>query len=252
MNRLNLLLKDKIIAIFCVLIALVGGIFIYFYISSLKTGEAIKGDFNEVLVAKDYIEAGTIINSEMVEKQIISRNIFSDMFVVNIEEILSKKTKEKINKGEIISRDKFEDFDVINNKKITFSTYIPANKKAVTIPVTFYGDTSLLNIGDKVDVISTFYDDKAGEIKSQNILSSKEIILMSGNFDYKMDNQTENINNQKQNSFSFLDFSEGDINSLDGLKLYITFYLTGEEAESIFKSLEYGNLNLAICSSRGF
>ena len=109
-----------------------------------------------------------------------------------------------------------------------------------------------MNIGDKVDVISTFYDDKVGEIKSQNILSSKEIILMSGNFDYKMDNQTENINNQKQNSFSFLDFSEGDINSLDGLTLYITFYLTGEEAESIFKSLEYGNLNLAICSSRGF
>ena len=51
------------------LIALVGGIFIYFYISSLKTGEAIKGDFNEVLVAKDYIEAGTIINSEMVENK---------------------------------------------------------------------------------------------------------------------------------------------------------------------------------------
>lgn len=252
MNRLNLLLKDKIIAIFCMLIALIGGIFIYSYISSLKTGEAIKGDFNEVLVAKDHIEAGAVINSGMIEKQVISRNIFSDMFVVNTEEILNKKTKEKINKGEIISKDKLEDFDIINNKKITFSAYIPANKKAVTIPVTFYGDVSLLNIGDKVDVISTFYDDKMGEIKSQNVLSSKEIILMSGNLDYKAANQTENINDQKQNSFSILDFSEGDISSSDGLKLYITFYLTEEEAGNVFKSLECGNLNLAICSSKGF
>lgn len=245
MNRLSLIIKQKIISIVFIIVAIIGGVMIYFYISNLKSDSIDEPGLKEVLISKEEICKGSVIKSEMMERQKISKNIFGSKFISDENEILGMKVKDNICKGEIISKDKIIGINNLPDKNLKFSAYIPLSENAVTIPVTYWGDTSLVNIGDKVNVISTYYEKENGILKSEIVLNEKEIMVISGLEDLDVKNRTKN------SGLSMLN-SNNDAIETGSQIIYFTFYLNKEETVQIFSALEKGNLNIAICSSKIF
>jgi len=223
-------------------IALIGSILIYFLISNLKSTSSEDAISNEVLIAKEEIMAGKEIKIEMIGKQKISKNIFSNNFISEAKEIIGKPAKATILKGEIISTQKINGIGESEDNNLKFSTYIPLFKKAAAIPITYWGDTSLICIGDKIDVISTYYEKDSGNLKSEIVLDSKEIIIISGQ-------KNQNDENQKNNSALSILSSDTEPTG-ESQRLYLTFYLNEEEIKKVFEAVQKGNLNIAICSSK--
>ena len=242
MNRVSLIFKQKFISIIFIIIALAGSILIYFYISNIKSAATEDEFSNEVLIAKEEIRAGSEIKIEMIGKQKISKNIFSNNFISDENGIIGKQAKDTILKGEIISSEKIKGIDESKDKNLKFSTYIPLFKKAATIPITYWGDISLICIGDNIDVISTYYEKDSSNLKSEIVLNNKEIIIISSQ---------QNQDNENQENNSALSILNSDtVLTEESRMLYLTFYLDEEEIKKVFEAIQKGNLNIAICSSK--
>jgi len=247
MNRLSLVLRQKIIGIIFVIIALAGGIFIFWYIGELK--EKIpenSGNNNRVLIAGTDMEKGEKVKAESIKIQEISSDIFSGKFITDKNEIIGKRVEADISKGEIITEDKIADMEDSGRISPGFSSYIPDGLRAVSIPVNFYGDSSLIREGDRVDLISTYYMQESGELFSETVISGKEIILIKIGEDgyYTDDVSTEG-------NFLFGEAAGGDFTGAYHKNyLTLTFYLTGSEAERVFLAAGRGFLNMSICNTR--
>ncbi|MCE5329814.1 SAF domain-containing protein [bacterium] len=250
MQLKNLFMKEKIITIVFLIIAFIGGILIFIFIKDLGEGDKFQGDFNEVLIAKQRIEPGSQIQMEDIEKQKISKSIFSDSFIEEFEKIKDKTVIETIEAGEIITYEKFKDMNKDSKKTFTFSSYIPVGKKAVTIPVSYFGDLSMLNTGDKVDIISSYYCQEDDSLKTETIISGEEIILFCDNEANISSENSYPDNEMNSGQFPVLDFTAKNLGSDYSEKLIITFYLNSKETESLFASLERGVLYMSICSSK--
>jgi len=238
MNRASLIFKQKFISIIFIIIAIAGSIFIYFYISNIKPASDVAS--NEVLIAKEEIEKGAEIKIEMIGKQKISKNIFSNNFISDEGEVVGKLAKDIILKGEIIPSEKIKGINESNNNSMKFSTYIPLFKKAATMPITYWGDISLISIGDRVDVVSTYYEKDTSNLKSEIVLSNKEIIIISS--------QQNKDNKDQQDNSGLSILNSGNVLAEESRTLYLTFYLGEEEIKTIFGAIEKGSLNIAICS----
>ena len=243
MNRLNLILRQKVFSIIFILIAVLGGVFIYWYISNLKSKIPEDMQYQEVFIAKNDIKKGEKISKDLLEKQKLPECIFSEKFILNEDQILGKEATSDILKGEIIYVDEIEGANLSYNYDLRFSSYIPKNLRAVSAPVNYFGDGLLLRVGDRVDIISTYYDQTDGELKSSTILSEKEIILVENNFE---NSSYDSIKDDDFLSVTMLE-EDSDSSSLSNF-LVITFYLEPQEVEKIFLALERGVLNLSICS----
>jgi len=243
MNRLNLIIRQKIFSIIFILIAILGGIFIFFYINNLKSRVPDDMEYQEIFIAKDDIPEDEIISKELLDKQRLPKSVFSEKFVLDINQILGKKVTADIPKGEIITRDKIEGASLNNNSELRFSSYIPQDLRAVSVPISYFGDKSLLRVGDKVDIISTYYEQSDSKLKSNTILYRKEIVLIENDFDNNSSVSTEDNNDFLMGPVFGDDFSSSAFSNF----LVITFYLEPQEAEIVFLALERGVLNLSIC-----
>jgi len=243
----NLFYKEKVITCIFIVIAIIGGILIYIFLSNSEDSEKMQGDFNEVLVASSYIGPGNFIKEENIERQKISKSIFSELFIKDIESVKNKVVIEAIEAGEIISYSKLEGSEAFDKSNFTFSSYIPKGKKAVTIPVSFYGDLTMITIGDKVDIISTYYSHDEDNLISKTIISGKEIVFISKNGKQKEENQDHS---DSESQFALLEFTNGNLTDGSTGRLVVTFYLSKEETENLFKCYENGELNISICSSK--
>jgi len=242
-NRVSLIIKQKMISIIFIIIAVVGGIIIFWYISSLKAKIPENINYNLTFVAKTDIREGEEITEELIEEQKIPENMFGGKSIINKDEIIGKKVTVDIIKGEIITNDKLGGMDSGSGFNLSFSSYIPYGLRAVSIPVSFYGDKSLLKEGDSVDLISTYYDRESGVLYSETVLSEKEIILIGG---IQGESHSGDENDREDFLFDTVITGSSD-NSGSGNLLIITFYLSKSEVDKIFLSLERGILNLSIC-----
>lgn len=124
------------------------------------------------------------------------------------------------------------------------SSSIPYGLRAVNLPISFFGDVSSIREGDRVDIISVFYDPGSNELYSEVVLSQKEIILL-GNTGKDQDSG---------GSGYFGDGILGDLPSGNDASrqlkkiLVITFYLEADEVEKAFKAIEGGQLYLSLYS----
>lgn len=243
MNRISLIVKQKIISIVLLIIAVLGGIIIFWYISGLKGKIPENIDYNPIFVAKSDIKKGDEITGESIEEQKITGNVFSEKFIMDKNKIIGKKVINDIAKGEIITEDILEGMDSESGFSIDFSSYIPYELRAVSIPVNFYGDRTLLEEGDHIDLISIYYDEGSGTLYSETVLSEKEIILLgsnSGDSNSGKENDTGNF---------LMDplITDSRIGSGYDNFLIVTFYLSKAEAEEIFLALERGVINISVC-----
>jgi Flp pilus assembly protein CpaB len=245
MNRLSLIIKQRMLGIIFIVIAVIGGVFVFWYISNLKSKISEDVGYKQIFIAGADIKEGEEVKEELIEVQKINENIFSENFIMDKDDILGKKAAENIMKGDIITVDKLEGMGSSKGLKTGFSSYIPYKSRAVSVPVNFYGDKSLIRTGDKVDIISTYYETNSGAIYSDVVLSEKEIVLM------RSDLVTE-FSAEENGGGGFLVDSILESSSVDpdyANTLILTFYLDSLEAKEIFSALGKGVLNLSICPS---
>ncbi len=243
MNRISLIIRQRATGIIFIIIALAGGIFIFWYISGLKEKIPENIGYNRVFIAEIDIKKDEKIEAGSIKIQEIPSNIFSGKFIMDKNEIVGKKVVVDILKGEIITEDKLEAGEDISRINLGFSSYIPGGLRAVSIPVNFYGDRSLIKEGDKIDLISTYYNQESGSLFSGTIISEKEIVLINNGqkenyLDKGGDGENFLLGQVTEESFTDTYFKD---------YLIITFYLTKSEAEEIFKALGRGVINLSIC-----
>jgi Flp pilus assembly protein CpaB len=241
MNKIILFLSQRILAIVFILLAIIGSITLYSYIKDLKAKIPDHTGFSEIILARQDIAVGQEITEDLLTKQPISQNIISDKFIYNKEIIIGKTAKEDMTAGELISIDKIDDLLLEINQDISFSSYIPLDLRAVSIPVCYYGDSNYLKNGDRIDLISVFNDNETNSLISQTILENKEIIM------------TASTGTPVSESLSFLDSTIGDLSvrSNHADLQIITMYLEPEEIETVFLALGKGTLNISICSPLG-
>lgn len=246
---MSLILRQKLLSIIFIIIAAFGGIFIFWYINNLKSKNLESMNCKEIFTAKADINLEQEITENLLEKQKIPLNIFSEKFLTDLNQIKGKKAICKILKGEIISKDKIEGGAPNENSYLKFSTYIPEGLRAVNVPVNYYGDVSVLRVGDKVDIISVYYDQTNSQLISEAVLSEKEIILTVNEQNEISKNNGENSSSNK-NDNSYMDkvFDPNYTSSALSNSIIITLYLTPAEVEKIFLALGRGALNLSICS----
>lgn len=129
------------------------------------------------------------------------------------------------------------------------STSIPYGLRAASLPISFFGDTSVINEGDRIDIISVFYDPGSNKLHSEIILGQKEIIIL-----YSNENTLDPENYQDAGGSGYLsggilgDVSSGNNNNSQLKKiLVITLYLEVTEVERAFKAIEGGQLYLSLC-----
>ncbi|MCD4669374.1 MAG: hypothetical protein K8S14_02890 [Actinomycetia bacterium] len=197
MNRISLILKNRISAILFIIAAVIGAILIFWYLASIRQNN-VSG---EILEQKSGIED---------EQQ-------------NAEGIIGYQ-EAPLN---------------------SLSGQIPSGMKAVNLPISFFGDHSILNTGDRIDIISTYYNKESGRLHAEMILSGKEVIdLESG----------QGINENSPESIGSAIFPEtsfgSGINGGASSTLVITFFLRDEEIVRSFMAIESGMLYLSICPKK--
>jgi len=246
MNRISLIIKQRMLSIIFIIIAVIGGIFVFWYVSNLKAKISEDTSYNQIFIAKTDIKKDEEITGELIEAQKIPGDIFSEKFIIDEDKILGKKAASDILEGEIIRKDKLGGVNSNNYFDLSFSSYIPYDLRAVSIPVSFYGDKLLLEEGDRVDLISTYYEQENSILYSETVLSEKEIILISSS-------PEESYSSGENDSGGFLTgsmFNGSQVNSNYGKLVIITFYLSKSEVEEVFLALERGVLNLSICPKK--
>jgi len=119
---------------------------------------------------------------------------------------------------------------------------VPAGMKAVNIPVNYFGDPSLLEQGDRVDIISTYYREEKGSLYSERIITAREIIRLE---------TKGRMNGESSMAYEDLFIPEaafGSGTAADiGNIVVMTFFLTDDEVLKSFTALESGMLYIAMC-----
>jgi Flp pilus assembly protein CpaB len=252
MNRINLIIRQKIFIIAIALMLVFAGFLIYWYLNASNNEKQLAGGNIYIYTSRIEIKAGTQITKDMIEKKSIPGNIYNQKFITNVNEITGKVTVLDIVKGEIISSDKVQGVEGAKESSyLAFSSYIPAGLRAVSIPVNYYGEKSLLSVGDNVDLISTLFEKTTDSIISRTILRDKEIILIDGK---NSSNDLADLSGQKGTTSASNDLPAFDsilkTDTAEGLKsgnCILTLYLKPIEAETVFLALQTGTINLSIC-----
>ena len=246
MNRLSLIFRQKLFTIIFIIVSIFGGVFVFWYLNSLKAGGAQDFAGKDIFTAAADIESGQVIGEELLEMKKIPENIFNEKFIIDKSQILDKKAAGNINKGEIISKDKIEGSQA-ENVYLRFSAYIPEGLRATSIPVNYYGDASLIRVGDNVDLISTYYEKSGEQLMSEVVIGEKEVIFIQNSDGSSSTNNPDNLAKESKNDFLFGGITGQDSGSSLSNLIVLTFYLLPAEVENIFLALDRGAINISIC-----
>ncbi len=252
MNRINLIIRQKIFIIAIILMLVFAGFLIYWYLAGSKNENQYADGNMDIYTSRVEIKAGIQITKDMIEKKSIPGNIFNQKFITDVSEITGKATALDIAKGEIISSDKIQGVESAKDSSyLAFSSYIPAGLRAVSIPVNYYGEKSLLSVGDTVDLISTLFEKTTDSITSRTIMWGKEVILIDGK---RSGNDLTDLSGRQENTGESSDLPAFDsilgAGTTEGFRsgnCILTLYLKPVEVETVFLALQTGTINLSIC-----
>jgi hypothetical protein len=194
LNRISLILKNKISAVLFIIAAVIGAILIFWYLASIRQSDAVSEAPEQ--------------RSGMEDEQQDAEGIIGDQ-----EVLLSDLPGQ-----------------------------IPSGMKAVNLPISFFGDHSIPKTGDRIDIISTYYDKESGRLHAEVILSEKEIIgLGSG-----QGTDEDSYGSISDSIFPEVSFGANVNNGISRI-LVITFFLRDEEIVRSFMAIESGMLYLSLC-----
>ena len=259
MYRWGLFLKRKILIVISVFLGLFTVILIFWYIYT-GSREADKNiNTHEVYIASEEIAEGSYVKESQLKKSTIPIELFSSKYVTESSILTGKKVLRDIPGGEIITYEDIEGTQISDNSYFKFSISIPSGLRSLNLPVIYFGEKILINAGDTVDVISSFYDSKNEQFTSETILSAREVILINGKSLQDLssgEDSGEEISPDTEQQDFLNGILESDSSQFgnSGLQqsLVITFFLTREETEKALNALQLGPLYISLCPGKNF
>ena len=170
-------INKKIIFITLILAAMTT-VLIYVFIKSQTKIEESNVEKKSIYVAANEIPAKHKMTEIDVVKKEIESEYINPSAIVDLEQIVGKRTKEAILKGEQILNER-----LVEDEELTLSYEIEKNKRAVSINIDEQkGVAFQIKKGDYIDVIATFKKtetdnaDKVEDIEKDTISKSKTIL----------------------------------------------------------------------------
>lgn len=160
-------MKLRIILLFLAIIIAGGAVFgVITYVNSIRTSVDEGVEKVEVLVAAQNIPKETavedLISDGMVETGGIPRIYLAEGILTSLNDYAGYVVAVPINKGEQITTTNF-----IRPEEMGLAFIVPEGMIAVSVPVNeIIGVSNLINVGDRVNVIATFFPDEVLSIEN--------------------------------------------------------------------------------------
>jgi Flp pilus assembly protein CpaB len=166
-------MKLRIVLVIIAIIIAAGAVFgVITYINSIKASFEEGFETVEVLVAAQNIPkeiaVEDLISAGMVETKGIPRIYLAEGVLTSLDEYEGYVVAAPINEGEQITTTKF-----IRPEEIGLAFMVPDGMIAVSIPFNeIIGVSNLINVGDRVNVIATFFPEE--ELSFESLLPAEE------------------------------------------------------------------------------
>jgi pilus assembly protein CpaB len=195
-------------SIIALAVGILSGLLAFYLLYSTASDIEKKSTPVQVLVATDYIPAGTYLNGSMVAKKEIPESFVSPSAIRDLKEIQGLVPLVPISSGEQILSNKF------GMGEETLSLTLNPGYRAFTLAVNeTTGVGSLLRPGNHVDILSRFEGDK--KVISSFVLQDVKVIAVG-----------QNLAGRPQKS--------GSGGSEGGAYSTVTLAVTPEQAETLF------------------
>lgn len=252
LGRFGLIIRRKILIIIFIVLVIFAGSIIYWYILEIRERNNIASEDISIITSRKLIKEGDILKNDMIEIQKIPKKIFNSSYITDFNQIEGKIVTQDIQTGIIITNEMIEGMNNLKKKHLKFSASIPKDLRAIAIPVNFYGEKSLPDIGDYIDILTIYFDRGTDKVICETLLQKKEIILIEGRENYVTGDLESNYRNLiggktvKTSSINgILSLNDQLINGYE--PLIITLFLNPIEVEKTFLALQSGILNVSIC-----
>lgn len=184
----------KLRIILLILALIIGAVAVYgvfVYISSMRASIEEEIEKVEVLVALQNIPrettVETLIEQELVVPMGIPRMYLAEGVLTSLESYRGYVTANHINKGEQITTTK-----LAKPEELGLAFVIPDNMIAVSIPIDeVVGVSNLINVGDRVNVIATFFPEGEAAAASGEAVSGEEQPIEGGEESQAFTQETE-------------------------------------------------------------
>ncbi|MBN1622113.1 MAG: Flp pilus assembly protein CpaB [Endomicrobiales bacterium] len=225
--------------IIAALMGIIASLFAAMYLSSLETTYKSGTQKVPVLIAKEYIDHGVLIDQTLVEIKEVPKDYLQPRSIQSIKDLFDKEgnkifmTIVPIEKGEQIIMTKLH----ILGFDTGISAIIPKGQRAITI--LFDGETisGIIKPGNKVDVISVFeYENKNGILKEASKTILQNILVLS--VGKNILGGAKNISNTKNQNQMLVEAPLGS--------LPVSFAVTVKEAEMLALASEKGPIRLSL------
>lgn len=166
----------KKIYLFAAIMALITGIAVYSFASSLqksKTGEQIP--MANVVVAKTFIDKRTVISEDMLEVKQIPEMAKIPGTASSINDVAGKMTQHPIVQGEYIITSKLTNVGEKSDAGLAYE--LPVGKRAGSIDIGgTAGVDGYIREGDYIDLLATVKDSNTGLFKTQVVMEKVKVI----------------------------------------------------------------------------
>ncbi len=158
------------------LVGLVTTGIVYYYLEQAQPEESEPVPMGEVVVARQAIPAGTVLNGEMLTLQVLPKEYLPPYAITEIQQAQGKVTTVPLAAGEPVLETKV----AAPGYGKVLAYRIPPGKRAVTLRVNeVTGVAGFLRPGDRVDVLATLPREVAGEEKTVLVAGNLEILAVA-------------------------------------------------------------------------
>jgi|GEM_PF-573157 len=233
-----------------VLLGVIAAMFIGLYLVSVENTYKVNAQKVRVLVSKQYINQGTLLDETMVQENYVPKEFIQPKALQSVRDLRNSEgrtvlmTVAPIEQGEQIITTKLS----MLGHETGISAIIPTAQRAITIPLDGRVINGIIRPGNRVDVIGIFeYQNKASEPQQIAVTMLQNVLVISvgnsllGTVPEKAEKNKELLAAQENNSESVpVSFAvsplEGEILALASEKGNIKLLLRPTGDESAFQS----------------
>jgi len=226
--------------IIAVVVGLFATIFVAAFLNSLETKYRKGAQKVNVLVAKEYLEQGTMLDETLVETKVVPKEYLQPKAIMGVKELSDADGRQlfmaqvPVEKGEQIVTTKL----FMLGADTGISAVIPTDKRAITLIFEKEYVSGVVKPGNKVDVIGIFeYYDKSGNRQQAavTVLQNVNVLAVAKSI----------IGQVKSTMRSKKDVEKAGVESTEN-RIPVSFSVSPAEAEVLLLASEKATIRLSL------
>ncbi|OGS10405.1 MAG: Flp pilus assembly protein CpaB [Elusimicrobia bacterium RIFOXYB12_FULL_50_12] len=213
-------------------------LFTMLYLNSLEMTYKKGADKAPVLIAKQYIEQGMMLDETLIEESSAPKNYIQPKALSAIKELTNSEGRKNfmalapIEKGEQITATKL----AVLGLDTGLSAVIPNDKRAVTLVLNNEDVAGIIKPGNRVDIIAVVdYSNKEGKMQEASATILQNILILSVGSNI-LGTAANTDSNEKQDGLS----------SISQSRIPVGLSVTQQEAELLVLSSEKGVIKFSL------